>query len=212
MPSGRRTPLVVASAGVALACAAAPWLAWLTVNGRAGHCGWTCPVPAAELPPSDHMATLAGRTGTAISPALAVLLLLVAVLAVVTLVAVLRAEDAAVGLGRVLVLAGFVALLWTVVLIVRYAEGGTMIVTSADGVFAADLGPGAIAALAGAAGGLLTGGAVALGTSGVPDPRPEAGRERPGREPARAATGGSRDTRAGGRTDGGSRATGHGGR
>jgi hypothetical protein len=166
VPSGRRTPLVVASAGVAAASAAAPFLTWLSVNGRAGHCGWTCYVPSSA---PAHVASLAGRSGTAVTPGLSALFLVVALLALAVLLTALRPGGVPVLLGRLTTAVAFAALIWTVVVIVRYAEGGTLLRTRADGVFAANLGAGAIVALAGASGALLMGGGIALGSAWATD-------------------------------------------
>lgn len=159
MPDGRRITLAAASGTVGVACLVAPWLTWLTDTGRAGHCGWQCYRPlAAPL----HVASLSGRGGTQVALALSVLLLVVALLAGLVLAIALRGGRPPVLLGRMITAAGFVALVWTVVVIVRYAEGGTLVRTKEDGVFAANLGAGAVVALVGAAAAVLFGGGIAL--------------------------------------------------
>lgn len=158
MARGRRLRLAAASAAVGGACAIAPLLPWL-VAGRNGHCGWTCYVP---LPTPDSVAQLDGRQGTQVAVLLAVVLFVVAVLCAVVLVLALRGVPAPPSFGRVLTVLALAALVWTVVVIVRYAEGGTLVRTDQDGMFAATVGAGAIVALAGAAGAVLLGGGVAL--------------------------------------------------
>jgi hypothetical protein len=206
MPDGRRIPLAATSGTVAVACAAAPWLTWLTDTGRAGHCGWTCYRPASSSP--LNVVALSGRGGTQVAPVLGVLLLAIALLAAVVALLALRGVRPPVLLGRVLTLAGFAALVWTVVVIVRYAEGGTLVRTREDGVFAANLGGGAIVALIAAAAALLIGGGLALRArwagwpAGDDDPCPggSPARRAPddGTAPSRARTDGRRDRAAAG--------------
>jgi hypothetical protein len=104
-----------------------------------------------------------------VTPALSVLFLVVALLALAVLLSALRPGGVPLLLGRLTTAAAFAALIWTVVVIVRYAEGGTLLRTRADGVFAANLGAGAIVALAGASGALLMGGGIALGSAWATD-------------------------------------------
>lgn len=159
MAPGRRLRLAAASGVVGGACAVAPVLPWLQA-GRNGHCGWTCYVP---LPAPASVAQLGGRVGTQVTPVLASVLFVVAVLCSVVLVLAVRGRACPPLLGRVLAVVALGALLWTVVVIVRYAEGGTLVRTAQDGMFAATVGVGAIVSLAGAAGAALLGGGVALG-------------------------------------------------
>lgn len=159
MYPGRRLPLAAASGVVGGACALAPVLTWLTPTGQGGHCGWTCYAP---LPVPDNLVVLGGRGGLAVSPALSALLLGVAVLCAVLLLLAIRGTTPPVVLGRLLTVAAFAALVWTVVVIVRYAEGGTLVRTTKDGVFSASVGTGAVVALIAAAGAVLLGGGVAL--------------------------------------------------
>ncbi len=205
MPDGRRIPLAAASGTVAVACAVAPWLTWLTDTGRAGHCGWTCYRPAST---PLNVVSLSGRGGTQVAPVLGVLLLAIALLAAVVALLALRGARPPVALGRVVTLAGFAALVWTVVVIVRYAEGGTLVRTREDGVFAANLGGGAIVALIAAGATVLIGGGLALrarwaGWPAVdeePCPGGPATRRAPddGAVPAHARTDGRRDRAAAG--------------
>lgn len=159
MPVGRRLTLAAASGTIGVACAVAPWMTWLTATGRAGHCGWTCYRPlAAPL----NVVSLSGRGGAHVAPVLAVLLLVLALLLAAVVVVALAGGRPPVVLGRLITAWAFVVLVWTVVVIVRYAEGGTLVRTRDDGTFAANLGAGAIIGLAAAAAALLLGGGVAL--------------------------------------------------
>lgn len=159
MAPGRRLRLAAASGAVGAACALAPGLPWLAV-GHNGHCGWTCYVP---LPAPSNVAHLDGRAGTQIALGLAIALFVVATLCAAVLVLAVRGRTCPPLLGRVLAVVALGALLWTVAVIVRYAEGGTLVRTDRDGVFAATVGAGAIVSLAGAACAALLGGGVALG-------------------------------------------------
>ncbi|MEV4419678.1 hypothetical protein AB0L40_06820 [Patulibacter sp. NPDC049589] len=166
MRVGRRTPLAAAAAVVGLACAVAPALTWLTATGHPGHCGWTCYRPLANPAP---VAALGGRGGMQVAPAIGVLLIVVAILCALALVGALRSAGPPVALGWVLTGTSFATLVGTVVVIVRYAEGGTMVRTDEDGVFTANPGVGAIVALVSAGAAVLVGGMVAL-RSGRTDP------------------------------------------
>lgn len=159
MHPGRRLLLAAASATVGAACALAPLLTWLTPTQRGGHCGWTCYAP---LPVPDNVVRLGGRGGIDVAPVLAVLLLGVAVLCAALVVLALRGAAPPVVLGRAITAAAFAALIWTVVVIVRFAEGGTLVRTTKDGVFSANVGTGTVVALIAAAGAVLLGGGVAL--------------------------------------------------
>lgn len=158
MPVGRRLPLAAASGVAGGACAVAPTLGWLAV-GRNGHCGWTCYVP---LPTPGHVATLPGRAGAQVALPLAVLLFVVAALCAVLVLFALRGISPPVPLGRALTVASFAALVWTVVVIVRYAEGGTLVRTRQEGMFSPTLDVGAVVALIATAASALIGGGVAL--------------------------------------------------
>ena len=159
MSDGRRPTLAVASGAVGVACAAAPWLTWLTATGRPGHCGWEC-YRSGSSP--LNVVSVSGRGGAQVAPVLGVVLLVLALLvAAVVVVALLRGRPPEL-LGRGVTVVAFVALVWTVVVIVRYAEGGTLVHTDDDGVFAADLGAGAVVALVGSAAAVLLGGGIAL--------------------------------------------------
>lgn len=173
MIPGRRLPLAAASATVGAACGLAPLLTWLTPTTGGGHCGWTCYVP---MPVPANVVVLDGRGGLAVSPGLSALLLAVALLCAVVVVLALRGAVPPVALGRVTVVTAFAALIWTVVVIVRYAEGGTLVRTARDGVFSANVGLGTVVALIAAAGGVLLGGGVALEAAWAGQPaedRPE---------------------------------------
>lgn len=159
MPVARRLPLAAACAAVGAACATTPAFTWLSATGHPGRCGWTCYVPTTQAPP---IATLAGRGGTQVAGALGVLLVVVALLAVVAAVMALRPAGPPVLLGWAIVAAGFAALVWTVLVIVRYAEGGTLVRTPRDGVFSANPAFGAIAGLVATAAAVLLGGLLAL--------------------------------------------------
>ncbi|MDO9409080.1 hypothetical protein [Patulibacter sp.] len=174
MPVGRRTTLAAASGTIGAACAAAPWLTWLTATGRAGHCGWTC-YRAADAP--LNVVSLSGRGGAQVAPALGVLLVALAVLIAAVVVLALVGGRPPVLLGRAVTVVGFAALVWTVVVIVRYAEGGTLVRTQGDGVFAANLGAGAIVSLAAAAAAVLLGGGIALRARWAGYPAPDAHHE-----------------------------------
>jgi hypothetical protein len=163
MPVGRRLPLAAASGAVGAACAIAPALPWLTATGRAGHCGWTCYRPLA----ATNVAAIDGRGGLQLAPVLSGLLIVLAVLCLVLLVLALRSAASPVALGWTIAGLGFAALVLTVAVIVRYAEGGSLVRTDADGVFSANVGVGAIVGLAGASAVTLLGGAIALGAGWV---------------------------------------------
>lgn len=177
MSDGRRIPLAVASGAVGVACAATPWLTWLTATGRAGHCGWTCYRPTgAPL----NVVSLSGRGGAQVAPVLGVLLLVLALLLAAVVVLALLGGRPPVLLGRAVTVVGFVALVWTVLVIVRFAEGGTLVRTDDDGVFAADLGTGAVVALVSSAAAVLLGGGIALRARWAGYPAPDAPASAPG--------------------------------
>jgi len=180
MPVGRSIPLAVASGTIAAACATAPWLPWLTASGNGGHCGWSCYRAA---PGPTNVAALAGRGGTQMALGLGALLLVLAALLAVVAVIALQGRRPPVLLGRVLSAGAFVALVWTVLLIVRYAEGGTLVRTRQDGTFAAGVGGGAVVALVAAAAAVLFGGGIALRArwAGYEEPEGAAGSWAPGR-------------------------------
>jgi hypothetical protein len=162
MRAGRRTPLAASAAAVGVACAVSPLLTWLTANGHKGHCGWTCYVPASR---PISIASLGGRGGVQVAPLVGILLVVLALLAAAALVGTLRSPDGPpVALGWTISAVGLGVLIGTVVVIVRYAEGGTMVQTSGDGVFSANPGPGAVVALAATAGAVLLGAAIVLRT------------------------------------------------
>jgi hypothetical protein len=107
----------------------------------------------------------------------------------VLVVLALRGAVPPTALGRLIVGASFAALIWTVVVIVRFAEGGTLVRTTRDGLFSANVGTGTVVALIAAAGAVLLGGGVALeaGWAGHPaqdrsespsGARPSLGRDR----------------------------------
>ncbi|WP_157260818.1 hypothetical protein [Patulibacter minatonensis] len=151
---------MASAAVVGAACTVSPLLTWLTANGHKGHCGWTCYVPTSR---PVSIAALGGRGGLQVAPLVGILLVVLAVLAVAVLVTALWSSDGPpVALGWTISAAGLGTLIGTVVVIVRYAEGGTMVQTTADGVFSANPGPGAVVALAASAGAVLLGAAVAL--------------------------------------------------
>lgn len=181
MHPGRRLPLAAASATVGIACALAPLLNWLTPTRGGGHCGWTCYAP---LPVPGNVVRLGGRGGTDVAPALAVLLLVVAALCAVLVVLALRGTVPPVALGRLIVGASFAALIWTVVVIVRFAEGGTLVRTTKDGVFSANVGTGTVLALVAAAGAVLLGGGVALEAGWAGHPAEDRGESPSGTRPA----------------------------
>jgi hypothetical protein len=182
------------AAAVAVACAVAPFLRWVTVTGV--ECGWACYVP---LPEGRASLQLVGADGWTAATALQIALLVVAVAAAAAALAQARRRPVPGSAWAVLGLLAGAVFLWTLRDVVAWSPTDEGDRPGADAF--ALTGPGAVVALVATGAAVLLGGAQLLagrtparppsGTQAGPrpagPPRPEAGP--PPAEPSRPEAG-----------------------
>lgn len=146
----RPVPLIVAAVAAGLACLAAPFLLWLGPTAQAVACGWTCYIPL-ESAREPRWVVATGRTGVGVEPGLGVVLVAAgaAALACATLLAWRRAVPRP--LGPLLAVLGAGAFGWSLSVVLTRTADDTKILVRHGGAMQPTTGPGAWAALVGAA-------------------------------------------------------------